>query len=226
MSRAALVGGLAVWLVALLMAAGSVQAQAAAKPRTEASDDQDARDLFKLGKQAFEEGRYERALKYFNEAYELSRRAVLLSNIGTALDRLRRDAEALAAYKSYLEQVPEAANRGLIEERVRVIESAMQKPAVTLPTVPSPAETAQAEMARSAAPSPVVPMAKAAGDAEPAPASKSVSSRWWFWAGVGTLAAALVVGAVGVSVAANSAGGGTVQQAPALYDTETRVRHL
>jgi tetratricopeptide (TPR) repeat protein len=221
MSRTALAGGLAVWVVVLLMAAGGVRAQAAPTgTRADVSDDQEARDLFKLGKQAFEESRYERALKYFKEAYELSHRAVLLSNIGTALDRLRRDAEALEAYKSYLEQVPEAANRGLIEERVQVIESAMPKPTAALPSVPSPAETAQAEVERTPAPSPLV---EQHGNSVPVPESRSLTSRWWFWAGIGTLAAAA---AAVVGVAASSSGGGAVMQGPALSDAATRVREL
>jgi tetratricopeptide (TPR) repeat protein len=229
MSRAALGGGLAGCLLVLLLAAGGVQAQAApASTGTHAADDQEARDLFKLGKQAFDEGRYERALKYFKDAYDLSHRAALLSNIGTVLDRLRRDAEALETYKSYLAQVPDAPNRGLIEERVRVIESAMQKaeqqPSAApgsepQPAVPSPAETAQAEMERTAtASSASTPPL----EAEPAAESKSITSRWWFWASIGTVAAAAVV----VGVAANSGGGGTMVQAPAVTDAATRVREL
>jgi tetratricopeptide (TPR) repeat protein len=226
MSRAALAGGLAGCLLVLLMAAVGVQAQAApASAAPHAADDQEARDLFKLGKQAFDEGRYERALKYFKDAYDLSHRAALLSNIGTVLDRLRRDGEALEAYKSYLAQVPDAANRGLIEERVRVIEGAMQKAEQEAaaapgpdaqPAVPSPAETAQAEMARTAA-----PVSDPPRDGEAA-SGKSITSRWWFWAGIGTIAAAAVV----VGVAANSGGDGTILQGPALADSATRVREL
>ena len=227
MSRAALAGAIAGCLLVLLTAAGGVQAQAApAKSGTHATDDQEARDLFKLGKQAFDEGRFERALKYFKDAYDLSHRAALLSNIGTVLDRLRRDAEALEAYKSYLAQVPDAANRAQIEDRVRVIEGAMQKeqeqaaaaPAPEAqPTVPTPAETAQAEMARTAA-------AKPANDPlrDSEPESTSIVSRWWFWAGIGTIAAAAVV----VGVAANSGSEGSLVQGPAVPDTGTRVREL
>jgi tetratricopeptide (TPR) repeat protein len=224
MSRAALAG----CFVLLLTAAGGVQAQAApARSAPHAADDQEARDLFKLGKQAFDEGRYERALKYFKDAYDLSHRAALLSNIGTVLDRLRRDAEALEAYKSYLAQVPDAANRGLIEERVRVIEGAMQKeeqqapvaPAAGPASVPTPAETAQAEMARTPAPSAVDDAGRGSDSSK---GSKSITSSWWFWAGIGTVAAAAVV----VGVAANSGGGGTTLQGPALPEPATRVREL
>jgi tetratricopeptide (TPR) repeat protein len=221
MSRAALAG----CFVLLLTAAGGAQAQAVpAHPAPHAADDQEARDLFKLGKQAFDEGRYERALKYFKDAYDLSHRAALLSNIGTVLDRLRRDAEALEAYKSYLAQVPDAANRGLIEERVRVIEGAMQKeeqrpPAAAPASVPTPAETAQAEMARTPAPSAVDDPGRGSDSSK---TSKSITSSWWFWAGIGTVAAAAVV----VGVAANSGGGGTTLQGPALPEPATRVREL
>ena len=232
-------------IVMVLLMAASVQAQAtrpgargdkpagaraeeAAAPRAaiDDKDDKEARDLFKLGKQAFDEGRFERALKYFNDAYELSHRAALLSNIGTVLDRLRRDREALDAYRSYLAQVPDAPNRAQIEERVRIIEGVLQKSGPEEPSavaatdtpspVPTPAQTAEAQVSREQA-------SQAAG-APPKDADsggKAVTSRWWFWAGLGGVAVAAVV----VGVAASS-GGGIATESPALLGSATRVREL
>ncbi|HTU62754.1 MAG TPA: tetratricopeptide repeat protein, partial [Polyangiales bacterium] len=182
----------------------------------------------------FDEGRFERALKYFKEAYELSHRAVLLSNIGTALDRLRRDQEALDAYRKYLEQVPSAPNRRQIEERIRIIDSAIARsqpappeaepiaapppaaaPVTTAqePLVPSPAETARAAPSLTAANEAQHPK-----DTGAAP----ITSRWWFWTGIGAVAVAAVVVAIAVS-----AGGGEASPAqPTLLDPRTRVREL
>ena len=68
MPRAAWPGWL-LCLATLLLTAAPVLAQP--KDGTgsgrAAVDDQEARDLFRLGKQAFDEGRFERALKYFKE---------------------------------------------------------------------------------------------------------------------------------------------------------------
>ena len=60
----------------------------------------EARALFEAGRQAFTDGRFEDALQRFSQSYELSHRAELLFNIGQAADRLRRDAEALAAFEA------------------------------------------------------------------------------------------------------------------------------
>jgi tetratricopeptide (TPR) repeat protein len=209
----------------LLLGTSLAQAQATAQQGTPQShaDDQEARELFGLGKQAFDEGRFERALKYFKDAYELSHRAGLLSNIGTVLDRLRRDQEALDAYQSYLAQVPDAANRPLIEERIRIIQAAMQKPgsqsqsAQPQPVAPTPAATAQAQLAGTQGPA-------AATQSEPQAQGHSeggLHTRWWFWAGIGTLAATAVV----IGIAASS-GGGTSAQPPAVLGAATRVREL
>ena len=223
-------------LCSAMMLACSTIAQAQASPDASNDqferDDQEARDLFKLGKQAFDEGRFERALMYFKDAYVLSHRAALLSNIGSALDRLRRDDEALEAYKSYLEQVPDAPNRAFVEERVRVIEAARPKAAPPSaaaepaaqesnpapPAVaPTPEQTAQAAPAIQPKP---VPMTAAVSDDSKSD-SPSLTSRWWFWAGIGAVAAAAVV--VGVSVGSS---GGTRAEAPALASSDTHVRAL
>jgi tetratricopeptide (TPR) repeat protein len=224
---------LLVCVLMLALSAVQVHAQGAA-PQAAAgteADDKEARDLFQIGKDAFDEGRFERALKYFRDAYELSHRAALLSNIGTVLDRLRRDGEALDAYRSYLEQVPEAANRRQVEERIRIIESALARsqpappaPAAVVPTpppgaanthaqeplVPTPAQTARAADMQSDARHPT--------DTGPAP----ITSRWWFWTGIGAVAVAAVV----VVVAVSAAGSSNTPDRPTLLDPTTKVREL
>jgi tetratricopeptide (TPR) repeat protein len=240
----------------LLMAAG---AQAQAKPGERGAatvDDQEARDLFRLGKQAFDEGRYERALKYFKDAYDLSGRAALQFNIGTVLDRLRRDREAIEAYQSYLTQTPDATNRSAVEERVRWLQDAQSKPAAvestpsqppasavqpaatapSLPAAPPPQAAASTPQASAAPPpeaEPPVPSpaetARAAVASEPAgapardsaPASTPVTSRWWFWTGLGAVA----VGAVVLGVALGSSSSKTLE-GPAVLGAATRVRSL
>ena len=77
---------------------------------------------FLAGKAAYGDARYEDALRHFKRAYELSKRPVLLFNIGQAADKLRRDREALDAFKAYLEQVPGGEGQREAESRVRVLE--------------------------------------------------------------------------------------------------------
>jgi tetratricopeptide (TPR) repeat protein len=73
--------------------------------------DRAARSLFEAGKIAFDLGRYEEALEYLQQAHDLSQRPILLFNIASTLDRLRRDQEALDTFERYLREVPDAANK-------------------------------------------------------------------------------------------------------------------
>jgi Flp pilus assembly protein TadD len=96
------------WLSALVLAtlcASSGKAQdpgsTASTAEVQAQDyrDKAARGLFEAGSVAFEEGRFEEALDHSTKAYELSpNRHLLLYNIGSSLDRLRRDKEALQTF--------------------------------------------------------------------------------------------------------------------------------
>lgn len=84
--------------------------------------DKQARALFKQGKGAFEEGQYRDAWDYFRRAYLLSKRPELLYNVGQSADRMRMDREALEAFRLYLKNLPNAANRREVENRVRALE--------------------------------------------------------------------------------------------------------
>ena len=103
-------------LVALTALPASALAQA------DDSHTEQARALFEAGRVAFDAREYERALRYFTEAYELSRRPRLQYNIGVTAERLGRLEEALAAYQRYLrEEEPEGPQRGEAEERVTAL---------------------------------------------------------------------------------------------------------
>ncbi|MEZ4325791.1 MAG: hypothetical protein R3B40_11265, partial [Polyangiales bacterium] len=90
------------------------------------NEDQAARLLFQSAREAFAAGEYERALTGFQQAYDLSRRPALLYNIGTTLDRLRRDNEALAVFEQFLREDPETPNRAEIESRVAQLRAGIQ----------------------------------------------------------------------------------------------------
>ena len=94
-------GVFAIMFVALFNASSVAQAQ------VEALHDQEARGLFEAGQAAFSDARYADALRYFEEAYELSRRPQLLFNIGISADRLRQDRVALDAFERFLAETPD-----------------------------------------------------------------------------------------------------------------------
>lgn len=81
-----------------------------------------ARQAFQEGEQAYYAGRFREALDRFSLAYELSARAELLYNIGTAHDRLNNAEPALRSYREYLEARPEAPNREFVLARIAVLE--------------------------------------------------------------------------------------------------------
>lgn len=105
-----------------LLAASGARAQGDPLERSE-SDQAEARQAFRDGRAAFDEGRYEAALELFTRAYDLSHLADLLYNIALAHDRMRHDREALEVFRRYLDAVPAAANRPAVESRIRVLEA-------------------------------------------------------------------------------------------------------
>lgn len=89
--------------------------------------DEAARITFQRARTAFDAGDYETALARFRQAYELSPRPQLLYNIAATLDRLRRDVEAAAALRAFLEASPETPDRVEIEARLRVLDGIIQQ---------------------------------------------------------------------------------------------------
>lgn len=153
--------------------------------------DEHARKFFEAGRAAYDVGNYSDALNYFQQAYELSERPQLLYNIGQCADRLRLDETALAAFRRYLERVPDAPNRYQVQERLKVLEevASMKADAAELrgPVTEEPAaDTHSAAVAQS-----LRPRAQPAVDSEP-----GLLSKWWVWAAAGGVVAAVVVVAV------------------------------
>lgn len=139
----------------------------------QADTDAEAHALFDAGEIAYNEGRWDSALEYFQRAYELSHRAPLLYNVGSAAEHARHDAVALDAFRSYLAAVPDAPHRPAVEARIAVLEQAIAQAGASEPSEPT-------EPAPATAGSP---------GADPAP---------WITLGVG--AAVAVAGAVVLGV--------------------------
>lgn len=125
------------WLAIASFAAGPVlaqprgprnppPAQPTPAPDQASQEDAAARLLFNSAREAFAAGNYEVALQRFQQAYDLSHRSALLYNIGTTLDRMRRDREALAAFERFLAEDATSPNRSEVEARVRVLREAIE----------------------------------------------------------------------------------------------------
>jgi tetratricopeptide (TPR) repeat protein len=130
-----------------------------------AATDEQARAMFAAGNEAFVQGRYEEALALFERSYALSKRPELLYNLGLAYDRLRRDAQAAAAFDLYLTTGPEPDRAKEVKNRLRALRAALARQAAKT-TSPPPAA------AQPAAPTPLAaqPAAPTSAAAQPAPA--------------------------------------------------------
>lgn len=152
-------------LLVALLATCSIPASA------HAQHDEEAHGLFTAGAAAFQAGRYDEALGYFQHAYDLSQRPELLFNIGQSADRARQDDIALDAFRRYLAAVPDVPDREQIEGRIRVLERAAAAHAVapapeTPPEPPTePPAVSASEVPAATEPRPV----DAPGPASPGP---------------------------------------------------------
>jgi hypothetical protein len=150
-----------------------------------------ARAYFKGGVEAYDEGRYEPALREFQHAHALSHSPALYFNMAACEEHLRHEQAAALLLRQYLIETPDAEDRVKVEARIKVLEErgdAMKRLAPE-PTTPS-----------STVP-PVVPVAP------PPPASRWVAA----WAMLG------VTGALGV--AALATGGYAVAKHVELRDS-------
>lgn len=176
--------------------------------------------LFEAARVAYAAGRFEDSLGYFQRAYEMSNRPVLLYNIGSAADKLRRDAVALDAFRRYLEAMPTAENREEVTSRIQVLEqvvSAEQAHAVPTVTAPPVSDTGTAanttttaagttdETAHEGDVAASLHLGGTGDDTQrDSGGGAGLFGQWWFW----TIVGVVVVGAtVGIIAAASSGGG-------------------
>lgn len=113
----------------VLLAGPSKRAAAQDSAGASTTEDAEAPALFEAGRIAFADGRFADANGHFRRAHQLSGRAGLLFNIGQTEDRLRHEAEALAAFEAFVQQVPDAPNRREVEGRIRVLREAVAEEA-------------------------------------------------------------------------------------------------
>jgi tetratricopeptide (TPR) repeat protein len=199
---------LVVVLIALVLVNGTARAQTKAAEPSSAADDEVARGLFQAGKAAYENGKYEEALQLFEQAHARSGRPQLLFNIGQTAERLRQDQKALEVFRAYLTQVPDAPNRLEVEARIKQLEQWVagrnrdSGPIPALAIAPTPSETAKRSQPGTDDP---------AYTESDQPQDEAVTSKWWFWTGLGTIVAGGTAVALAVALS-----GEDVEQTP-LY---------
>ena len=82
-----------------------------------------ARQHFVAGQDYYTQGRYQRAIEEFEEAYRLDRtKHLLLFNISQAYERMGELTKAVEYLKRYLEKAPRADNRVSLENKIANLE--------------------------------------------------------------------------------------------------------
>jgi tetratricopeptide (TPR) repeat protein len=189
---------------------GALADRTRGKPAAAAGAEDDAEDafaskVFTAGKAAYDIGNYDEALRYFQQAYELSGRAELLYYVGQAADHLGMEQTALKAFAMYLGQVPDAPNQPEVQQRLIELQeiiadkrdAAEAEAAAAAAAAQAMAPTA-AEVALAAQPAPDS-AAQTAESPRRDEASAPIWKRWWFWAGAGAVVVGVVVTAVVVA---------------------------
>ena len=173
----------------------------------EADDVQRAREHHKAGDQAFKDGRYLDAYKEWEAGYKLSPRPLFLLNMAHAERRRGELKNARTLYRRFLLMEPQSKLRGEVESVLVEIDAALAEapepapaaqpeapplapPAVA--TTPSPPELlgsrSEPEIGPPSGPPPIVSTALPPSEAEPP--ARPLYKRWWFWTGIGVVAAA------------------------------------
>ena len=165
------------WAVPAVVAVSPVGAQTPPTTRV----DSEARSLFEAGRSAFADARYEDALDAFRRSYALSQRPELLFNIGQCEDRLRHDAEAVAAFEAFIEALPDAAQRPEIEARLAILRASIARAEAAA----AQAETVTVPVSEPEPEAEIVVAPVVASEPDPAP-----------WIVLGTGGAVAIVGAI------------------------------
>lgn len=108
-------------LAVLIASAGTVRAD------TSASDKQKAREHYVAAKRSFELGRFDEAIKGYEEAYRLVDEPALLYNLGQAHRLAGHNREAMRAYKNFLSRLPDAKNRDEVEKKIAQLEKVVEE---------------------------------------------------------------------------------------------------
>ena len=135
------------WVTALVCAL----VLAASTARADTADEL-AHKHFESGAAYLEQSDYESALREFNKAYELSKRAEILLNVATVNERMNKLKDAIAALEQYLAAAPQGEHAETVRIRVENLKKRVSsEPAAPAPT---PASSSVTPPPPSTAPSP------------------------------------------------------------------------
>lgn len=187
---------LAALTLGMLVLLGSA---AAADPT--AAEEQQAAAYYKQGTFHYNLGEYAAAIASYKEGYRIVQNPEFLYNIAQAARLSGDKRQAVTFYRSYLNARPEAKNRAEIQARIAELEDALRKEDESkraLPTAVKPPEPSVVQT------NPTAPLTRET-DPPRDTTSAPVYKKWWFWTGVGVVAA----GAITIAVVSSGGNGPT-----------------
>jgi hypothetical protein len=173
------------WLGAVLVA-GLVCSPLASRAAGSSDGEAQARAAFEEAKRAYNLSHWDEAADGFAKAYRLSGDPVLLYDRAQALRRAGRLEDAVATYRAYLRERPDAPNRAAVEAKIDTLEQSVRAREIGVQPTPVEADIAD-------------PVSPGAVKAPPTPRARA---SWLPWAGVG-VTAALAGGATVMGLSVN-----------------------
>jgi tetratricopeptide (TPR) repeat protein len=170
----------------VLFLALTLTAAAAAAPAAHAPDDRELK-----AREAYAAGRYQEAVDLFSKLYAQTLHPTYLRNIGRCYQNLEQPDKAIKSYQEYLRKAKVSADeRREVQGFITEMEALKQRQQAA----PAPPARSAPAVALAPAPSPSADLAARAPG--PVSASPPFYRRWWFWAGVGVVAAGVVAAAL------------------------------
>lgn len=134
-------------LGATLVCAAAPHASAQDRPtKLTAADQKRLLQLVKLGEQAYEAGKLDEARASFEAALAIAPVGGVYYRLALCHERMERHAEAAAAYRRYLELVPDAANRGRVEADIARHDAAVAQLQIATLSIATTPEGASASL--------------------------------------------------------------------------------
>ena len=183
--------------LALGLCSGPVMAQTAS-PTTPAAE-QSAREAFRRAREAYDLQRFSEALALFEEAYRLDPRPQTLFSIAQCHRHLGNWDRAAFTYRRFLDVgAPDPKTESLARDLLAEMERRQAGGApsdVPRQTEPAPSGVAAQPFEPTPMPAPIAEAPLLEAPAAPLHAD-GITRKWWFWAGAGTVAAAITGGII------------------------------